>query len=96
MPDYHAYAVDVPKPGAVVAEATRVQGEFLRDVIAANRDNFLVFSPDETNSNRWNAVFEVTDRRSMAEILPEDDHVAVDGRVMEILSEHQCQGWLEG
>ena len=96
LPDYHAYAVDVHTPGAVVAEATRVQGEFLRDVIAANRDNFLVFSPDETNSNRWNAVFEVTDRRSMAEILPEDEHVAVDGRVMEILSEHQCQGWLEG
>ena len=96
LPDYRNYAVDVPAPGATVAEATRVQGEFVRDVISANPDNFLVFSPDETSSNRWNAVFEVTARRSMAEILPSDDHVAPDGRVMEMLSEHQCQGWLEG
>ena len=96
LPDYRNYAVDVPAPGARVAEATRVQGEFVRDVISANPDNFLVFSPDETSSNRWNAVFEVTARRSMAEILPSDDHVAPDGRVMEMLSEHQCQGWLEG
>ena len=96
LPDYRSYAVDVPVPGGVTGEATRVQGEFIRDVISANPDNFLVFSPDETNSNRWNAVFEVTDRRSTAEILPTDDHVAPDGRVMEVLSEHQCQGWLEG
>ena len=96
LPDYRSYAVDVPVPGGVTGEATRVQGEFIRDVISANPDNFLVFSPDETNSNRWNAVFEVTNRRSTAEILPTDDHVAPDGRVMEVLSEHQCQGWLEG
>src|SRR5581483_6537941 len=90
------YAVEVAKPGAVRAEATRVQGAFLRDVLKANADNFRVFSPDETNSNRWNALFEVTDRESMAAVLPSDDHVAPAGRVMEMLSEHQCQGWLEG
>ena len=78
------------------AEATRVQGEFIRDVIKLNPDNFRVFSPDETASNRWGAVFEVTDRCSTAEIVPGDDHVAPDGRVMEMLSEHQCEGWLEG
>ncbi len=66
----------MPQPGAVNAEATRVQGAFIRDVIKANRDNFRIFSPDETNSNRWNAVFEVTNRCSTAEILPTDDHVA--------------------
>ena len=86
----------MPQPGAVNAEATRVQGEFIRDVIKRNRDNFRVFSPDETNSNRWNAVFEVTNRCSTAAMLPTDDHVAPDGRVMEMLSEHQCEGWLEG
>ena len=96
MPNFRDYAVRVLQPGAVDAEATRVQGEFIRDVIARNPDNFRVFSPDETNSNRWNAVFEVTDRCSTAEILPTDDHVAPDGRVMEVLSEHQCEGWLEG
>ncbi len=96
LPDYRDYAVDVPMQGATIAEATRAQGRFIRDVIAQNPTNFLVFSPDETNSNRWNAVFEVTARRSMAEILPEDDHVAPDGRVMEVLSEHLCEGWLEG
>ena len=96
LPDFRAYAVTVPGPGAVDAEATRVQGEFIRDVITRNPDNFRVFSPDETNSNRWNAVFEVTNRCSTAEILSVDDHVAPDGRVMEMLSEHQCQGWLEG
>ncbi len=80
------------------AEATRVQGELIRDVLRANRENrnFRVFSPDETNSNRWKAVFEETNRCSTAEILPSDDHVAADGRVMEMLSEHQCEGWLEG
>ena len=96
LPDFRDYAVDVPQPGAVVGEATRVQGQFIRDVIARNRSNFRVFSPDETNSNRWNAVFEVTDRCSTAEMLPGDDHVSPDGRVMEVLSEHQCEGWLEG
>ena len=96
LPDFRDYAVAVPQPGAVAAEATRVQGVFIRDVIKANRDNFRIFSPDETNSNRWNAVFEVTNRCSTAKILPTDDHVAPDGRVMEMLSEHQCEGWLEG
>jgi xylulose-5-phosphate/fructose-6-phosphate phosphoketolase len=96
LPDFHDYAVAVPQPGAVNAEATRVQGAFIRDVIDANRHNFRIFSPDETSSNRWNAVFEVTDRCSTAEILSSDDHVAPDGRVMEMLSEHQCEGWLEG
>ena len=96
VPDFRSYAVDVPAPGTTLGEATRVQGRLIRDVIAKNRNNFRVFSPDETNSNRWNAVFEVTDRCSMAEILPDDEHVAPDGRVMEILSEHLCEGWLEG
>ncbi len=96
LPDFRDYAVDVPRPGAVDVEATRVQGTFVRDVIARNPHNFRVFSPDETSSNRWNAVFEVTNRCSTAEILPGDDHVAPDGRVMEMLSEHQCEGWLEG
>ena len=73
-----------------------MQGQFLRDVIKHNPDNFRVFSPDETTSNRWNAVFEVTNRCSTAEINPLDDHIAPDGRVMEMLSEHQCEGWLEG
>jgi xylulose-5-phosphate/fructose-6-phosphate phosphoketolase len=96
LPDFRDYAVDVLQPGAVTAEATRIQGAFIRDVVKANRDNFRIFSPDETNSNRWNAVFEVTNRASTAHILPSDDHVAPDGRVMEMLSEHQCEGWLEG
>ena len=96
MPDFREYAVAVPKPGAVDAEATRVQGQFIRDLIKLNPDNFRVFSPDETNSNRWDAVFEVTNRCSTAEIISIDDHVAADGRVMEMLSEHQCEGWLEG
>ncbi|TKS61167.1 MAG: phosphoketolase [Nitrospira sp.] len=96
LPDFRDYAVKVPKPGAVDCEATRVQGEFIRDVVKCNPNNFRVFSPDETNSNRWAAVFEVTNRCSTAEIFPDDDHVAPDGRVMEMLSEHQCEGWLEG
>jgi len=98
IPDWRDYAVDVPRPGAAVAEATRVMGRFLRDVTAANADarNFRLFSPDENNSNRWQDVLEVTDRAWNAEFLPEDDHLARDGRVMEILSEHTCQGWLEG
>jgi xylulose-5-phosphate/fructose-6-phosphate phosphoketolase len=96
IPDFRDYAVKVPKPGGVDGESTRVQGEFIRDVIKLNPNNFRIFSPDETNSNRWGAVFEVTNRCSTAEIVPGDDHVAPDGRVMEILSEHQCEGWLEG
>ncbi|MHB8863206.1 MAG: phosphoketolase family protein, partial [Pirellulaceae bacterium] len=96
LPDFRDYAVQVPTPGAVNAEATRVQGELIRDVLKSNPRTFRIFSPDETNSNRWNAVFEVTNRCSTAEIIPGDDHVAPDGRVMEMLSEHQCEGWLEG
>jgi xylulose-5-phosphate/fructose-6-phosphate phosphoketolase len=98
MPDFRDYAVKVSKPGVVKAEATRIQGQFIRDVLQANADerNFRVFSPDETTSNRWNAVFEVTKRCSTADIIPIDDHVGPDGRVMEMLSEHQCEGWLEG
>jgi xylulose-5-phosphate/fructose-6-phosphate phosphoketolase len=98
MPDFRDYAVDVPAPGTVYAEATRVMGYFLRDVMQRNMDhrNFRVFGPDETASNRLGALFEVTDRAWMADTIPEDDHLAPDGRVMEILSEHTCQGWLEG
>ena len=96
LPDYRNYAVAVMQPGAVDAEATRIQGELIRDVIKSNVDNFRVFSPDEAASNRWGAMFEVTDRCSTAEILATDEHVAPDGRVMEMLSEHQCEGWLEG
>ncbi|MGE5567636.1 MAG: phosphoketolase [Rhodospirillales bacterium] len=98
MPNFRDYAVDVPKPGAVKAEATRVLGRMLRDVMELNRDsaNFRVFGPDETSSNRLDAIFEATDRVSTAEIEPGDEHVSPDGRVMEVLSEHMCQGWLEG
>jgi xylulose-5-phosphate/fructose-6-phosphate phosphoketolase len=96
MPDFRDYAVIVDKPGAVDAEATRVQGQLVRDVLAANRNNFIVVSPDETASNRWGALFEVTNRRVVGGIEPGDDHLAADGRVFEMLSEHQCQGWLEG
>jgi xylulose-5-phosphate/fructose-6-phosphate phosphoketolase len=96
LPDFRSYAVVVDTPGAVNAEATRVQGLHIRDVIKLNPRNFRVFCPDETTSNRWGAVFEVTNRCSTAEISPLDDHVAPDGRVMEMLSEHQCEGWLEG
>jgi xylulose-5-phosphate/fructose-6-phosphate phosphoketolase len=98
MPDFRDYAVDVPKPGTVFAEATRILGRFLRDVMKRNIDsrNFRVFGPDETASNRLEALFEATDWAWMADIIPEDDHLAPDGRVMEVLSEHTCQGWLEG
>jgi xylulose-5-phosphate/fructose-6-phosphate phosphoketolase len=98
LPDFREYAVAVPSPGATFAEATRVQGKFLRDVMARNLDskNFRLFSPDENNSNRWQDVLEVTNRCYVAEIIPDDDHLSPDGRVMEVLSEHQCQGWLEG
>ncbi|NEU73562.1 phosphoketolase family protein [Hassallia byssoidea VB512170] len=98
MPDFKNYAVEVDKPGAVVAEATKVMGKFLRDVIKLNseRRNFRIVGPDETQSNRLDAVFEVTTRTWDAEILPEDEKLSTDGRVMEILSEHTCEGWLEG
>ncbi|HEY6640815.1 phosphoketolase family protein [Povalibacter sp.] len=98
LPEFRSYAVDTPQPGAVDAEATRVMGKFLRDVMKMNLQakNFRLFSPDENNSNRWQDVLEVTERAWMAEKLPHDDHLANDGRVMEMLSEHQCQGWLEG
>ena len=96
LPDFRSYAVAVTQPGAVDAEATRIQGELIRDVIKLNPTNFRVFSPDEAASNRWAAMFEVTNRCSTAEIVATDEHVAPDGRVMEMLSEHQCEGWLEG
>ncbi|HEX4836251.1 MAG TPA: phosphoketolase family protein, partial [bacterium] len=96
MPDFRAYAVHVPKPGTVTAEATRVLGQFLRDVVKLNPKTFRVMGPDETASNRLDALFEVTDRVFTGPILPTDDHLAPDGRVMEVLSEHLCQGWLEG
>ena len=96
LPNFRDYAVAVPAPGAMNAEATRVQGQLIRDVIKRNPENFRIFCPDETTSNRWDAVFEVTNRCSTEEIIPLDDHVAPDGRVMEMLSEHQCEGWLEG
>ncbi len=98
MPDFRDYAVAVPQPGTVVAEATRIMGELLRDVVTLNAEsrNFRVVGPDETASNRLTALFEVTDRVSTAEILSTDEHIAPEGRVMEVLSEHLCQGWLEG
>jgi xylulose-5-phosphate/fructose-6-phosphate phosphoketolase len=96
LPDFRHYAVDVPAPTHTTHEAMRVLGDFLRDVVAANPENFRVFGPDETASNRLGAVLEATDRTWMAERLPGDDHLSPDGRVMEVLSEHLCQGWLEG
>jgi xylulose-5-phosphate/fructose-6-phosphate phosphoketolase len=98
LPDFRSYAVETSGPGAATAEATRAQGKFLRDVMKLNLEakNFRLFSPDENNSNRWQDVLEVTNRCYMAEINPDDDHLSPDGRVMEVLSEHQCQGWLEG
>ncbi|GAA1212271.1 phosphoketolase family protein [Microbacterium maritypicum] len=98
LPDFRDYAVDVPSPGGSVSEATRVLGTWLRDVIAANPEDFRIFGPDETASNRLDAVFEVTDKQWNAALWPIDDdnHLATAGRVVEMLSEHQCQGWLEG
>ena len=98
MPDFRDYALKVSKPGKVEGEATRVMGRFLRDVMKLNAEsrNFRVVGPDETASNRLDALFEVTDRVSTADILPTDDHLTPEGRVMEVLSEHLCQGWLEG
>jgi xylulose-5-phosphate/fructose-6-phosphate phosphoketolase len=96
MPDFRAYAVDVPAPATTFSEAARAAGEFLRDVMARNSDRFRVFGPDETASNRLGAVLEVTDRMWMDRPDDGDDHLGPDGRVMEVLSEHLCQGWLEG
>ena len=98
MPDFRDYAVAVPSPGSVTGEATRVMGGFLRDVIklSAEARNFRVFGPDETESNRLGRCFEATDRVFTGEILKTDEHLSPDGRVMEVLSEHLCQGWLEG
>jgi xylulose-5-phosphate/fructose-6-phosphate phosphoketolase len=98
LPKFQDYAVEVAKPGTTMVESTRVMGKFLRDVMKLNlaSKNFRLFSPDENNSNRWQDVLEVTNRAWMGETFPFDDHLAPDGRVMEMLSEHQCQGWLEG
>jgi xylulose-5-phosphate/fructose-6-phosphate phosphoketolase len=96
LPDFRDYAVDVSKPGTELAEATRVLGTFLRDVIKQNVETFRLFGPDETESNRLGNVFEATDRVWEAELLPTDEHLAPEGRVLEVLSEHLCQGWLEG
>jgi xylulose-5-phosphate/fructose-6-phosphate phosphoketolase len=98
LPAYRDYALDVPAPGRTTGEATRTLGVYLRDVLKLNEDqrNFRVVSPDEAESNRLSALFEVTDRVWAAEILPVDRHIGREGRVMEMLSEHMCQGWLEG
>jgi xylulose-5-phosphate/fructose-6-phosphate phosphoketolase len=96
LPDFAQYALSIPGPGEVVAEAPRKLGEYLRDVIKLNATNFRLFCPDETNSNRLNPVFDATDRCTMETIVSIDDHLAPGGRVMEVLSEHLCEGWLEG
>jgi xylulose-5-phosphate/fructose-6-phosphate phosphoketolase len=98
MPDFRKYAVNVPSPGSVEAADTHVLGEFLRDVVSLNKEqrNFRIFGPDETLSNRLNAVFEVTDRQWEARTKENDEFLSSDGSVMEMLSEHQCEGWLEG
>ncbi|WP_030433355.1 phosphoketolase family protein [Allokutzneria albata] len=96
LPDFRDFAVHVPSPGATAAEATRVLGAWLREVMRANPGDFRLFGPDETASNRLDQVFEVTDRAWSAQRLPDDDHLDRAGRVMEVLSEHLCQGWLEG
>lgn len=98
LPDYRTFAVSVPAPGGTIAESTRVQGKFLRDVMKANltHANFRIFSPDENASNRWADVFDVT-KRCYVDPVPENaEQTSPDGRVLEVLSEHQCQGWLEG
>ncbi|MCY3022980.1 MAG: phosphoketolase family protein [Planctomycetota bacterium] len=98
MPDFRDYAVEVPQPGAVEAEATRVMGAFLRDIIKLNQAqrDFRLFGPDETASNRLTPVFEATDKVSCSQVQASDEHLSPDGRVLEVLSEHLCQGWLEG
>lgn len=98
MPDFRKYAVEIVQPGQIEAESTRIMGSFLRDIMCLNLKtcNFRVFGPDETASNRLGSLYDVTPKTWLAETLPEDEHLAPDGRVMEILSEHTCQGWLEG
>jgi xylulose-5-phosphate/fructose-6-phosphate phosphoketolase len=96
LPDFREYAVEVTRPASTFTEATRVLGAYLRDVVRLNPTHFRLFGPDETESNRLGAVFEATDRQWEADRLPTDVHLAPEGRVMEVLSEHQCQGWLEG
>jgi len=98
LPDFREYAIDVPEPGSVIAEAPKPMARFLRDVMKLNEKeaNFRVFGPDETASNRLGDLFEETERAWMADVIPEDEHLSPEGRVMEILSEHTCQGWLEG
>jgi xylulose-5-phosphate/fructose-6-phosphate phosphoketolase len=96
LPDFNAYAVEVPTPGAVRRESTRQLGLMLRDIYRSNPETFRLFCPDETSSNRLGAVFEASDRCLVERTSSSDDHVAPDGRVMEVLSEHNCQGWLEG
>jgi xylulose-5-phosphate/fructose-6-phosphate phosphoketolase len=98
LPDFRLYAIDIPRPGSVMNEDARTLGKFLRDVIKLNQDqrNFRIFGPDETASNRLTAVFDATDKQWDAAVVPTDDHLAPEGRVIEMLSEHQCEGWLEG
>ncbi|ETB03699.1 phosphoketolase, partial [Mycobacterium avium subsp. paratuberculosis 10-5864] len=96
LPDFRDYAVPVSRPGSVTHEATRVLGTFLRDVIARNKDRFRMMGPDETASNRLDAVYGATEKVWLSATEPDDEHLAPDGRVMEVLSEHLCQGWLEG
>ena len=96
MPDFRDYAVSVDRPAVTTSEATKVLGTFLRDIIVRNPDRFRIMGPDETASNRLQAVFERTNRAWDAEVRPGDEHLSRDGRVMEVLSEHLCQGWLEG
>ncbi len=98
LPDFRNYAVKVPKPGSADAEATRILGQFLRDVMKQNAEaaNFRVFGPDETASNRLEALYEATDKVFLEPLLPTDEHLSPNGRVMEVLSEHMCEGWLEG
>ena len=96
LPDFRDYAVEVPAPGTTASEAMRVLGAFLRDVVVKNPDNFRIFGPDETASNRLGDVFDVTARAWEAELHSTDEGLAREGRVLEVLSEHLCQGWLEG
>jgi xylulose-5-phosphate/fructose-6-phosphate phosphoketolase len=96
LPDFRAYAAEVEKHGGATSEPTRALGRFLRDVMADNTDNFRLFGPDETASNRLDAVYEATGKQWQAKTLPVDEHLSPDGRVVEVLSEHLCQGWLEG
>jgi xylulose-5-phosphate/fructose-6-phosphate phosphoketolase len=96
LPDFRGYAVPVPTPGAEMSEATRVLGDFLRDVIKENPSNFRLFGPDETESNRLGDVYQVSSKQFEGQIIPGDNHLATEGRVVEVLSEHLCEGWLEG